>query len=295
MTDKDAVDALFEDTETLIQAVHKELIVLRGAFGKLNLQKFSQYPVLRAVSGGNDLTDDYLVFKREMERLVAESNRNEAAAALSILAPADLLLDRLEYVVEHFQDDSGEARDQRTARRWSDRGMLVVATDLVRSATLSGWFGRESLNIELSGNPAQFFLSIWYGFSEELRASPPQLNILDFSREDGPKDQLVDLEQYRILDREDDGFRAQQYHVPISLPENLTDPDLTGTETVITMAIRTKWAPMRTMLFVDKSDLGQELRSVYSAHRGLIMIHLMHGEPKSSTLNLGADYQESEP
>src|SRR5699024_3659348 len=115
---------------------------------------------------------------------------------LSMLAPADLLLDRLEYVVEHFEDDLGEVRDQRTGRRWSDRGMPVVATDLVRFATLSGLFGRESLNIELSGDTEQFFLSIWYGYSVELRAKPPQLNILDFSREDGPKDQSVDLDRY---------------------------------------------------------------------------------------------------
>ncbi|MCO5216666.1 MAG: hypothetical protein M9953_11055 [Thermomicrobiales bacterium] len=286
MTDKGKVDTPVEESEALTQAVHKELIALRGAFGKLNLQKFSQYPTLREVSGGNDLTDDFLVFKRELERMVAESNRNEAAAALSILAPADLLLDRLEYVVEHFEDDSGEARDQRTGRRWSDRGMPNVATDLVRLARLAGLLGRESLNIELSGDPGHFFLSIWYRYSIELRAKPPQLNILDFSREDGPKDQIVDLDRYRTMDREDDGFRAQQYHVPITLPDNLTHPDITGTETVVTMALRTKWAPMRTMLFVDKSDLGRELRAVYSAHRGLIMIHLMHGEPKSKVIGV---------
>ena len=164
--------------------------------------------------------------------------------------------------------------------------MPNVATDLVRLARLAGLLGRESLNIELSGDPEQFFLSIWYGYSIELRAKPPQLNILDFSREDGPKDQQIDLNRFRTLDREDDGFRAQQYHVPITLPENLTHPEITVTETVITMALRTKWAPMRTMLFVDKSDLGPELRAVYSAHRGLIMIHLMHGEPKSKAMGL---------
>ena len=286
MTDGDKIDTRFEDTEALIQAVHKELKALRGAFGKLNLQKFSQYPTLRAVCGGNDLTDDYLVFTREMERMIAEANRNEAAAALSLTAPEDLMINRCWYVVERFPLESGETRDQRTGRRWSDKGMPNVATDLVNLATLSGWLGRESLNIELSGHPERFFLSVWYEFSDGLRARTPKLNILDFSRRDGPKDEAVDLGQYRTTDRQYDGYHAQQYHVPITLPENLTQPERTGTDTVLTMALTTKWAPMRTMLFVDKSDLGTQMRAVFSAHRGLIMIHLIHGEPKSGVLTM---------
>lgn len=293
MSNLDKIDSLFEDTEALIQAVLKELIALRGAYGKLNLQKFSQYPTLRAVCGDNDLADDYLVFTREMERMIAEANRDEAAAALSITAPEDLMINRCWVVVERFPLESGETRDQRTGRRWSDKGMPNVATDLVNLATLSGWLGRESLNIELSGNPERFFLSIWYEFSDGLRARTPQLNILDFSREDGPKDELVDLGQYRTTDRQYEDFRAQQYHVPITLPENLTHPEITGTETVLTMVINTKWAPMRTMLFVDKSDLGSLLRAVFSAHRGLIMIHLIHGEPKSGVLAIEVINPES--
>lgn len=284
MEDANLVDSSPDDTGILIQAALKELIALRGAFGKLNVQKFSQYPTLRSICGGNDLNDDYLVFVREMERVAAESNRDEAAAALSITAPEDLMLNRLLYVVDNFPNESGEVRDQRTGRRWSDRGMPNVATDLVHRATLSGWLGRESLNIELSGNPERFFLSIWYEFSDGLNARTPQLNILDFSREDGHKDELVDLEQYRTSDEQYEGSRVQQYHVQITLPGNLTHPEVTGTETVLTMALSTKWAPMRTMLFVDKADLGTHLRSVFAAYRGLIMIHLAHGEPKSAAL-----------
>ena len=50
------------------------------------------------------------------------------------------------------------------------------------------------------------------------------------------------------------------------------------------MAINTKWAPMRNTLFVDRSELGADLRAVFSIYRGLIMIHLIHGDPKSNAL-----------
>lgn len=275
-----------DDIGVLIQSVLKELIALRGAFGKLNVQKFSLYPTLRAICGGNDLNDDYLVFAREMERIAAESNRDEAAAALSITAQEDLMLYRLLYVVEHFPNDTGEVRDQRTGRRWSDRGMPNVATDLVHRATLAGWLGRESLNVELSGDFERLVMSIWYEFSDGLTPKTPQLNILDLSREDGPKDQLVDLVQYKTSDNQNDGSRVQQYNVQIMLPENLIHPEDTDSETILTLDLSTKWAPMRTMLFVDKADLGANVRSVFSAYRGLIMIHLMHGEPKSVALGL---------
>lgn len=80
METSDQVDPKIDDTTRLIQAVHRELIALRGVFGELDEQKFSQYPTLRAVCGGSDLADDYLVFEREMERIVEEANRDEAAA-----------------------------------------------------------------------------------------------------------------------------------------------------------------------------------------------------------------------
>jgi hypothetical protein len=288
VTNKDAIDSLYQDTEAFTDAVHKELIALRGAFGQLTMQKFSQYPILRAMCGGNDLTDDYLIFRRELERIVAEANRNEAAAALSITAPEDLMLHRCWYVAEQFPLESGETRDQRTGRRWSDKGMRTVAMDLVRLAQMSGWMGREHVNIELSGDPDQFFLSIWHQFRDELNAKTPDLRILDFSREDGPKDELIDLKRFRWRDEHEDGDHIQQYRMQIILPRNLTHPEVTGTETFLTLAIHTPWTPMRSMLFVDKSNLGAQLRAAFTAYRGSIMIHLMRGESDSAALQLNA-------
>lgn len=67
---------------------------MRRAFSKLKMQISSQYPTLREACGGKDLADDYLVFERELERIIAESKGEEAAAALSIAAPRDLFLHR---------------------------------------------------------------------------------------------------------------------------------------------------------------------------------------------------------
>ena len=141
----------FGDTEELIASVHTELVALRGAHGRLTVEKFSQYPALLLVCGGGDLLEAFLMFEREMRRYMAEGNRNEAAAAISITAPADTVLARLEYVVTDLEND-GEFRDQRTGRRWSDRGLKTIATEMVHVAEVRGRLGSELLTIEITGN-----------------------------------------------------------------------------------------------------------------------------------------------
>lgn len=142
----------FGYTNELIASVHKELVAITGAHGLLTVEKFSQFPALILVFGGGDLLEGFLGFEREMKRYVDEGNRDVAAAAISITAPADRALDRLEYVVAEIEAEDGEYRDQRTGRRWSDRGLKVIATEMVHVAEVRGRLGSELLTIEISGN-----------------------------------------------------------------------------------------------------------------------------------------------
>lgn len=143
-------DSEAAEQRTVLEAqVLSELLALRKAHGRLSIQKFSRFEVLRRVCGGDDLLDGFLLFQRELARY-QRAGRNEAAAALSLCSPADTVLDRLQLTAEAL---SGEDwRDQRTARRWSDAGMPVIARDLVYFAQVAGRLGTETLSITLGGS-----------------------------------------------------------------------------------------------------------------------------------------------
>lgn len=277
MTDSDKVDSLDQHTEALIHAVHKELIALRGNFGQLNRQKFSQYSVLHEVCGGYEDNDDYLIFRQEMDRIVSTSNRNEAAAALSIIAPADLLLDRLEYVVEHFEDDSGETRDQRTARRWSDRGMVKVATELVNQALVKSWLAREIMILGLAGDESGLVLNFGYYFAEYLESFPPMVAIW-LAADNKYSEAFIEIEHdardFKVFERRDEDHRLEQYRIPIQLPDALTDPEHIDSEIGIVISIDAVGAPMRAVTFKDETQLGDDLKIEFSVFREVALIEV---------------------
>ena len=147
-----------EQRAALEQQVLTELLALRKAYGQLTVQKFSTFATLRQVCGGDDLLDAFLLFQRELARY-QHSGRNEAAAALSLSAPADTVLDRLQLTAEALSPEQ-DWRDQRTARRWSDAGMPILARDLVYFAQVAGRLGTETLSIQLGGNGASLMVII---------------------------------------------------------------------------------------------------------------------------------------
>lgn len=282
MEASDQIDSTIDDTNILIHAVHKELLALRGAFGELTLQKFSQFPTLRLVCGGSDLADDFLVFEREMERIVAEANRDEAAAALSITAPEELMLHRLWYVVEHFPNESGEVRDQRTGRRWSDRGMPNVATELVHLARTKGWLGRENLALQLSGNREALLLDVWYIFSEDLDGLAPIVSIWKITGDEVNEESVEsehNLSHFKIFETHHKSFRLEHYRIWVALPEGLIHPQHNDGKTVLIISIDTVGAPMRTLTFVDETDLGEDLKVEFSVYREIAMIELRNHAP----------------
>ena len=141
-----------EQRVALERQVLSELLALRKAYGRLTVQKFSAFTTLRQVCGGDDLLDAFLMFQRELTRY-QHGGRTEAAAAWSLVAPADTVLDRLQLTAEALSPD-GDWRDQRTARRWSDAGMPVIAGDLVYFAQVAGRLGTETLSIPSSAATA---------------------------------------------------------------------------------------------------------------------------------------------
>ena len=160
-----------EQRAALEQQVLTELLALRKAYGQLTVQKFSAFATLRQVCGGDDLLDAFLLFQRELARY-QHSGRNEAAAALSLSAPADTVLDRLQLTAEALSPEQ-DWRDQRTARRWSDAGMPIIARDLVYFAQVAGRLGTETLSIQLGGSGTSLMVIIDQMTNSDLPAKRP--------------------------------------------------------------------------------------------------------------------------
>lgn len=141
--------AATDPSADLVKQVTDELIALRGAHGQLTVQKFSRYPTLIQVCGDGDLMEGYLRFKRELGRFT-RGNKFEAAAAWSICAAADSVLDRLVFTADELTEGGNEPRDQRTARHWSDRGMPAIAADLAAIGTIRGTLGLDLIGITVA-------------------------------------------------------------------------------------------------------------------------------------------------
>ncbi len=171
------------DRGALETAVHEELVALRGAYGRLTIQKFNHYETLRRVCGGGDLFEAFMMFEREMRRYIAYGNHDETAAAISIMADADKVLDRLEEVAGHFEGQ-GQSKDQRTARRWSDAGLKTIAAELVYLADVQGRLGGELLSIELGGTAEDSLsLVLWQLTAKRLPHRAPLSTFTEFLRD----------------------------------------------------------------------------------------------------------------
>lgn len=258
------------DRSALEQAVHDDLVALRGAHGRLTIQKFSHYEVLRRVCGGGDLYDAFMVFVREMQRYIDHGNRFEAAAALSITADADSVTDRLVEVIAHFTGDE-LSKDQRTARRWGDAGLQTIAAELVYLADVQGRLGGELLSIELGGSAETgLSLVLWHLTAKHLPARAPLVRFWQYRHGDGlepDRTMLYDLDQVVAPEEESAVYRLRRYDFRIDLPQNLAAAVVSAGEAVYRISIEDRDAPMRTVSFMDNSNLGQELAVRFTTYR----------------------------
>lgn len=268
----------FGDTEELIASVHEELVALRGAHGRLTVEKFSQYPALLLVCGGGDLLEAFLMFEREMRRYVTEGNRNEAAAAISITAPADTVLARLEYVVTDLDKD-GDFRDQRTGRRWSDRGLKTIATEMVHVAEVRGRLGSELLTIEITGNRADgLHLTISQLTNKQLDERAPVVRVWKHQGGDiveQTEGLTLDFDDYKAPEVSNDTYRLKRYHIIAELPHDLEEADVDMGDAVYSISLEGRDAPMRTVTFVDHSDLGDALGLQFTTYRTLATVEIV--------------------
>jgi len=278
------VDANLDDRDALTRAVHEELVALRGAHGRLTVQKFSQYPTLRRVCGGGDLLDAYLEFERQLRQYTVTGNRNEVAAAISISTPAETVLDRLEYVVGHF-DDEGSVRDQRSGRRWSDQGLKTIATDLVHLADVRGRLGRELVTIEIAGTrETGLRLTLWHLAAQHLNEHAPLVRLWKHHGDDlveQPQELTVDLAHVDASEASNDTYRLKCYHIQVELPAELDTAAVDAGDALYTISIEGPDAPMRTVSFMDQSRLGDDLTLRFTTYRTIATVEVIKGSSQA--------------
>lgn len=266
------------DRSALEKAVHDELVGLRGAHGRLTIQKFSHYESLRRVCGGGDLYDAFMMFQREMARYIAYGNRFEAAAAISITADADTVLDRLEEVVGHFEEQ-GQVKDQRTARRWGDEGLKTIAAELVYLADVQGRLGGELLTIELGGSYDDgLSLTLWHLTAKHLPDRAPLVRFWQYRHDDDfeqDRSLLYDLKEVDAPETASAVYRLKRYEFDIALPRNLTAAVVNLGEAVYRISIEDRNAPMRTVSFTNDNTIGEGFAVRFTTYRTHASIELV--------------------
>lgn len=277
-------DAETDDIDALTLIVLEELKALRKDHGRLTVQKFSQFPALRRVCGGGDLLDAYLEFERQLRQYIATGNRNEAAAAISLLGPGDRVIDRLEDVVGHFEE-KGPSREQRTGRRWSDRGLKTMATDLVHVADVRGRLGRELVTIEIAGTRATGLqIVLWHLAARHFNEHAPLVRFWKHQGDDlveQPQELRVDLEQVDAPEASNDTYRLKRYHISAELPAELSTEEVDPGDALYSISIEGPDAPMRTVSFLDQSRLGDDLTLRFTTYRTIATVEVIKGSPQN--------------
>ncbi|MGC4192926.1 MAG: hypothetical protein QM589_17410 [Thermomicrobiales bacterium] len=246
------------DTEQLTSAVYGELVALRGAHGKLTVEKFSQYPSLQRVCSAGGVLNAFLRFERELERYVRHGGRNEVAAALSISAPWETVLERLEAVITHVYPD-GDGPDQRTARRWSDQGMHTIATELVHLADVQQRLGSELITIELSGTyEGEITMAIYQLTTRHPEERAPLVRLWNYPQDDREEQDTTvtyDLDQVESLEGTKGPYRLRCYSFNLEIPKLLALASVKAGVLVYRITIEGRDAPLRAVSFQDESDL----------------------------------------
>ena len=255
----------------VVAATRAELLVLRSGHGQLTMSKLSGCPHLVQLCGEGDLVEAFMMLGRELARY-EKGNKYEAAAALSLSSPADTVLDRFTMTAEHF-----DYQDQRTIRRWSDRGLGRIAEDLAAIANVRGRLGRELLTLTLQDAPdGRHQLMIDQMDFAQLDGEPPSVTIWIWHDEDNADQAAPELTSTNSRHAEDGSYRNTRWRIALPpLGELLADLERRHrTNKLITIAVQGRSAPARTAIWRNEATLPEGLLVEVVVHRTMVMVEL---------------------
>lgn len=258
----------------LTARVLADLRKIRSAKGKLTPQKLSRFPALLQVMGADDLLDAFMAFRRELRRYIATANRDEAAAALSIYADYELVLDRLQETANQYSAGD-DLKDQRTARHWSDRGMPQVAEDLVYMAHIKGRLGRELLELSIQGHDGGgIMITIEQMVQAALDVQAPSITLWAMNANGDPQERTIDLRHHSAVETVGEEYRSIEQRVVLA-PELL---ERITRDHGLTLAVTGRDAPMRTISFTNSWQPPAGLKIAMSAYRTRATVEITRHE-----------------
>lgn len=264
--------------EQMVSGVVAELTKLRGAHGRLTVQKFSGFPLLTTLCGEGDLMDAFIAFTRELERLKA-GNKYEAAVSWSIAADKDSVLDRLQATADVLSD--GEPKDQRTARHWSDRGMESVARDLIAFGTIRGQLGRDLIGIVVLGSLERGLrLRVVQVASTQLRRRAPGVTVVQTPDRDNATTTEIDLAQVAPDHTETTDDTVTQKHV---VTIELAQPQVDREERLASVSVIGRGSPTPTFFLEDRSRFALPVRVTFAVQRSLVVVEVGSEVPGEAT------------
>lgn len=220
-----------------------------------------------------------MMFEREMKRYTRHGGREEAAAALSITAEAETVLDRLEITVNALPQN-GAIRDQRTGRRWSDDGIKTIARDLVYLAEVQGRLGSEMLTIELSGSETKGLrLDLYTLATRILEPRVPRVRLWRYTPDGDPIEAAdsieLELDRLPTPTKSNDDLSLRHHILELELPDRLADLDVDAGDPVYSISLEGDDAPMRATAFADSTELGDRLAIRFTTYRTIASIEII--------------------
>lgn len=207
------------------------------------------------------------------------------------------MLDRLEHVVSHFEE-TGQVRDQRTARRWSDRGLRTIAADLAHTADIRGHLGVEMLTIEVGGTRATgLHLVISHLTTKTIEEKAPLVRFWKYEGDDVVEQSeglTVDLAHVMAPEATNDTYRLKRYTIAAELPDDLGEAEVDPGDPLYSISFEGRDAPMRTVAFVNESDLSDALSLRFTTYRTIATVEVVKGSagnrgaPRSGSTALGS-------
>lgn len=256
-------------SDDLVPQVLAALLELRARKGQLTPQKLARFPVLVSTLGSDDLLDAFMAFRRELRRYIVNANRDEAAAAMSIYAKAETVLDRLEYTALRLSD-TDDLKDQRSARRWSDAGMPHLAEDLVYMARIQRRLGREMLHIELhDADRGGLLVVIEQMVHSDLDVTAPEVTLWAMHDNGDPEELHLDLGDYPATEAAQGEYRMIRQRVLLTqeLLHRITP------ERSLTLAVTGRDAPTRTVSWRDHATTITQVATL-STYRNRCTVEL---------------------
>ena len=252
-----------------VEDVLADLLQLRKGLGKLTVHKLVGREALIQLCGDGDIMDAYIGLKRDLERCT-RSNKHEAAAAWSILADHETVMDRLVATAELLAVDGKDAKDQRSARTWSDRGMPGLARDLIEFAEMRGNLGQDLVGVGILGSEVDgLSIRIVQVTSLQLRRRAPLVSVTRLREADLNSSESFDLEAIEPESHEvDDTHDTRLHTVRLAI-----EPDrylIRGP--LVSIEVSTRHTRTPTYFFEDHTTFGRSVQLTLSTSRTLASV-----------------------